>query len=306
MSAAMRDDWGQKLAAAGAVHKNLVVLDADVSASTRSSYFAGAFPERFFNCGVAEGNMTGVAAGLAASGFHPVINTFAVFIALKCVDQLRHDFCYNKLPVIVGGGYGGLSDAYDGPSHQAIADIAILRALPNMEVIVPCDKTQIELALDYALTRQNPVYIRISRLEAPAVSGSAFTSPAPVLLREGADVTVAVTGTPTGAVLAAADILLKDGIHTEVFSVPFVKPLDSAPLARSLTKTGRLVTVEEHSIVGGFGSACLEKLALDGVPFKYTPIGIKDCFGDTGSYPELLAAYGLDATGIAAAITASF
>jgi transketolase len=303
MSAAMRDYWGQKLAAAGAAHKNIIVLDADVSSSTRSNYFSKAFPNRFFNCGVAEGNMTGTAAGLAASGFHPVINTFAVFIALKCIDQLRHDFCYNKLPVIIGGGYGGLSDAYDGPSHQAVADIAILRALPNMEVIVPCDKTQVELAVDYALTRQNPVYIRISRLEAPDIPGSAFASPAPVLLREGADVTVAVTGTLAGAVLEAADILLENGIHAEVFSVPFVKPLDSAPLAESLKKTGRLVTVEEHSIVGGFGSACLEKLALDNVSFKYTPVGIQDTFGNTGSYPELLAAYGLDAAGIAAKIS---
>jgi transketolase len=144
----MREAYGKKLAALGRDNPGIVVLDADVSGSTKSSYFAGAFPGRFFNCGVAEGNMAGVAAGLAASGFHPVINAFAIFLALKSADQIRNDICYNRLPVVIAGAYGGLSDSYDGASHQSVADIAIFRAMPNMEVIVPADNGQVEGALN--------------------------------------------------------------------------------------------------------------------------------------------------------------
>jgi transketolase len=294
MNVTMRDAFGKKLADLGAVNKKLVVLDADVSGSTKSGIFAQAFPDRFFNCGVAEGNMAGVAAGLAAAGFHPVINAFAIFIALKCTDQIRHDFCYNKLPVVISGAYGGLSDSFDGASHQSIADIAILRSLPNMEVIVPGDNRQAELALEYALTQKHPVYIRLTRNDTPDIPKSdGFMSKTPILLKSGTDVTIAATGLVSRIALDAAGLLAQSGVDAEVFSVPFVKPIEGTVLEDSARKTGRLVTVEEHSVVGGFGSACLEKLAKSGVTFSYLPIGVQDTFGDTGAYNELLAVYGL-------------
>ncbi|GHV94961.1 transketolase [Spirochaetia bacterium] len=303
MSLIMRDAFGKKLAELGAANKKLVVLDADVSGSTKSGIFAQAFPDRFFNCGVAEGNMAGVAAGLAASGFHPVINAFAIFVALKCTDQIRHDFCYNKLPVIIAGAYGGLSDSYDGASHQSIADIAILRSLPNMEVIVPGDNKQAELALEYAVSQKHPVYIRLTRNDTADISVSnGFGTKAPILLKSGSDVTVAATGLASQLALDAAALLEKEGVSAEVFSAPFVKPIEGTALETSVRKTGRLVTVEEHSVVGGFGSACLEKLAKSGVQFSWLPIGVQDTFGDTGAYDELLAAYGLSARAIADAV----
>ena len=303
MSITMRDAFGQKLAELGAVNKKLVVLDADVASSTKSGIFAQAFPDRFFNCGVAEGNMTGTAAGLAAAGFHPVINAFAIFIALKCMDQIRHDFCYNKLPVVIAGAYAGLSDSFDGASHQSIADISILRSMPNMEVIVPADNNQACLALEYALTQKHPVYIRLTRNDAPDIPASnGFASKAPILLKAGSGVTIAATGLASQIALDAAGQLEKQGISAEVFSVPFVKPIEGTALENSVRKTGRLVTVEEHTVVGGFGGACIEKLAKSGVKFSWLPIGIQDCFGDTGAYNELLAAYGLSAEAIAGAV----
>jgi transketolase len=300
MSVTIRDAYGKKLVELGAVHKDIVVLDADVSGSTKSSYFAKEFPGRFFNCGVSEGNMAGVAAGLAAAGFHPVINAFAIFLALKSTDQIRNDFCYNKLPVVLAGAYGGLSDSFDGASHQSITDIAIMRAMPNMEVIVPGDKTQVEQALEYAVSRKGPVYIRLSRNEACDLPPPKdFSSKAPVLLRKGRDVTIAVSGIPSAMTLEAADILAKGGVEAEVFCLPFIKPLEAAELAQSLRKTGKLVTVEEHNIIGGVGSACLEALNRIGVNFSYCPIGIEDTFTETGPYDRLLAVYGLSAKAIA-------
>ncbi|MDR1256956.1 MAG: 1-deoxy-D-xylulose-5-phosphate synthase, partial [Spirochaetaceae bacterium] len=183
---AMRDAYGKKLAALGETNKKIVVLDADLSGSTRSSYFAKAFPERFFNVGVSEGNMAGAAAGLASAGFTPVINTFSIFITLKCCDQIRHDFCYTGLPLVISGAYGGFSDSYDGASHQAIEDIAIMRALPKTEVIVPCDNRQAELALEYAAGQNHPVFLRLSRNEVedvPVYDG--FAAKTPIKLRDG-------------------------------------------------------------------------------------------------------------------------
>ncbi|GMO26209.1 MAG: transketolase family protein [Termitinemataceae bacterium] len=308
MSEAMRDTFGKALAEAGKTNKKLVVLDADVSSSTKTSYFAKAFPQRFFNCGVSEGNMAGVAAGLATAGYHPVINSFAIFLVDKAFDQIRHDFCYNHLPLVIAGAYGGLSDSFDGPSHQSIADIAMLRALPNLEVIVPSDSPQANLALEYALGRDCPVYIRLNRNAFPELTvQKGFSQKQPILLRSGKDVSIAANGITVHAALEAANLLEKDGIDTEIFSVPFLKPLDVSPLAASVKKTGKLVTTEEHNILGGAGSAILEQLVkgkgLCGT-FSYLPIGIEDCFGDTGPYDTLLAAFGLDANGIASKVKA--
>jgi transketolase len=244
-----------------------------------------------------------VAAGLAAAGYHPVINAFAIFAALKCTDQLRHDFCYNKLPLVIAGAYGGLSDSYDGASHQAIADIAIMRALPNMQVIVPADGTQACLALEYAFTQHGPVYIRLNRNAMPELStAKGFSDRDGVVLKSGKDVTLAVNGIVAHAALEAAKLLAAAGIDAEVISAPWVKPFGAAAIAESVKKTGKLVTIEEHSVVGGFGSAALEALVPRGVHFAYQAIGLADCFGDTGGYDELLDKYGLSAPKIAGAV----
>ncbi|MDR3247250.1 MAG: 1-deoxy-D-xylulose-5-phosphate synthase [Treponema sp.] len=300
MSDTMRDAYGKRLAELGKANKKIVVLDADVSGSTKSSYFAKAFPDRFFNCGVSEGNMAGVAAGFAAAGYHPVINAFSIFLALKSADPIRNDMCYNKLPVVIAGAYGGLSDSFDGASHQSVADIAIFRALPNMEVIVPGDNAQAEAALEYALSRQGPVYIRLNRNEMPALPPQQkFAAREPALLRAGYGLTIAASGITASAALEAAALLAKSGIDAEVLSVPFVKPAPGKSLEESVRKTGKLVTVEEHTVMGGAGSAWLEDLSRKGVKFSWLPIGLEDRFGETGPYNELLDAVGLSAKKIA-------
>jgi transketolase len=307
MSEAMREAFGKKLAQAGQTNKKLVVFDADVSSSTKSSIFAKAFPDRFFNVGVSEGNMAGVAAGMASAGFHPVINSFSIFLILKGLDQIRHDFCYNHLPVVIAGAYGGLSDSFDGASHQSIEDIAIMRALPNMEVVVPGDAVQAGLALEYALSRDCPVYIRLNRNAFPDLPTSeGFADKKPICIKNGEldyGVTIAANGITIHAAIEAANLLSDAGIPCDVFSMPFVKPLIPAGVAESLKRTGKLVTIEEHNILGGAGSALLEQLAVNGgVEFDYLPIGMQDCFGDTGPYNELLKKFALDGEGIAAQI----
>ncbi|NCB00767.1 MAG: 1-deoxy-D-xylulose-5-phosphate synthase [Spirochaetia bacterium] len=299
MSVAMRDAFGAKLTELGKTNDKLVVLDADVSSSTKSGLFGKAFPDRFFNVGVAEANLVGVAAGLAANGYHPVVNAFAIFLALKSLDQIRNVFCYNKLPIVIAGAYGGLSDSFDGASHQSISDIALMRVMPNMEVIVPADSRQAELALEYALTRKNPVYIRLNRNAMPAVAEPAdFGAKKVITLKEGKDVTIAANGITTSMVMDAVALLEKKGIDAEVLSIPFVKPLDAEGLAASVKKTGRLVTVEEHLVAGGFGSACLEGLSKMKMTYDFDAIGIEDRFTETGPYDALLAKYGLSAEAI--------
>ena len=242
-----------------------------------------------------------MAAGLATCGYHPVINAFAIFIALKSTDQIRNDICYNNLPVIIAGAYGGLSDSFDGASHQAIEDIAIMRALPNMEVIVPSDSRQAELALEYALTRKNPVYIRLNRNAMPDIDTDrdAFFQAKAVKCIEGTDVTIAANGITASMACEAAEILKKDGINAEVFSVPFVKPLDTASIFESVAKTGALVTVEEHLLAGGFASAIAEEAFKAQIKCKVDNIAIEDRFGETGPYVPLLAKYGLSGENIA-------
>ncbi len=300
MTMAMREAFGRHLALMGETHPELVVLDADVSSSTKSAFFGKAFPERFFNVGVAEGNLAGVAAGLATAGYHPVINAFSIFLSLKSIDQIRNDMCYNKLPVVIAGAYGGLSDSFDGASHQAIEDIAFFRALPNMEVIVPSDAHQAELALEYALERKNPVYIRLNRNAMPDIETKRedFMTAKPVLMREGRDITIAANGITASMALDASDLLSKKGIEAAVFSVPFVKPLDASPIFSSAEKTGRLVTVEEHLLAGGFSSALAEEAFRNGFNFKVDTIGIEDRFGESGPYIDLLAKYGFSAQAI--------
>jgi transketolase len=299
MSEAMREAWGQALLENGKTNPNLVVLDADVSSSTKSKYFGEAYPERFFNCGVAEGNRVGTAAGMATMGLHPVVNAFAIFLALKAADQIRNDICYNNLPVIIAGAYGGLSDSFDGASHQSITDIALMRAFPNMQVIVPSDATQAKMALTYALKQKGPVYVRLNRNAMPDIpSSDAFYDCKVIKCSEGSDITIAANGITASFANEAAKELKAKGINAEVLSVPFVKPLDVEGLEKSVAKTGKLLTIEEHNVIGGFSSAISEAFMKRGVHCAFDSIGIADTFTESGPYEELLAKYGISTENI--------
>ena len=302
MGETMRDAFGKKLAALGAEKKDLVVLDADVSSSTKSSYFAKAFPERFFNVGVAEANMVDIAGGLATAGFRPVVNAFAIFLALKGTDQIRNVLSYNSLPVVLAGAYGGLSDSFDGASHHSLTDIAIMRSIPGLKVIVPGDAVDAARALEYALTCNGPVYIRLSRNDNPGLPArDAKQSVEKIrVLREGSDLTIAATGLCVSMALEAAELLAKKGVKAEVLDVASIKPLDVEALAASVKKTGKLVTAEEGNVVGGLAGACTEALGEKGVSFKLARIGVQDCFTESGPYTAILAKYGISAADIAA------
>ncbi len=298
---AMRDALGQALVELGPKMPELVVLDADVSASTKTAGFAKAFPDRFFNVGVAEANMADIAAGMATAGLRPVINSFSLFLALKCADQIRNTICYNNLPVVLAGAYGGLSDSYDGASHQAILDVAMMRALPNMVVIVPADAVEMRQSLELALRRNGPTFIRGCRNETPVL----FEGAAPLeigkarKLRDGRDLTIAACGVPVVMAMEAADRLARDGISVDLLAVATVKPMDEAALAASAAKTKKVLAVEEHNIVGGFGGAVAEALARH-APAKMGFVGVQDRFTESGEYNALMKKYGISVEAIVA------
>ncbi len=296
---ALRDAFGQALVDFADTFPEMVVLDADVSSSTKTGMFAEGHPDRFFNVGVAETNMVGIAAGLATCGLRPVISTFALFLALKCADQVRNDLCYNKLPVILAGGYGGLSDSYDGASHQAITDLAVMRAMPNMTVVVPADAAEMPQALRQALRREGPTYIRLSRNPGPVLfeNDDQFQIGKIRKMRDGSDLTIAVCGIPTAYALEAAELLGKQGISVDLLEVATIKPLDVEALAQSAAKTGRVLAVEEHNIYGGLGGAIAEALASHS-PAKMDFVGVQDCFTESGGYDELMIKYGISTEAI--------
>ncbi|HPW46485.1 MAG TPA: transketolase C-terminal domain-containing protein [Rectinema sp.] len=301
MGETMRDAFGKYLAKLGNYRDDLVVLDADVSSSTKSSYFAKAFPNRFFNVGVAESNMVDIAGGLATAGLRPVVNAFAIFLSLKATDQIRNVLAYNRLPVVLVGAYGGLSDSFDGASHQSLEDIAIMRSIPGLEVIIPADSSEALRALEYALEQDCPVYIRLNRNQIPDLEARSDDEPLTRIraLRSGCDVTIAASGICVSIALKAAEILADYGISAEVLDVASIKPLDISTLSASVARTGRLVTAEEHSIMGGLGSACVEALAEKGIAFRLRRIGVRDCYTESGPYEILLAKYGINAEEIA-------
>ncbi|HOK44419.1 MAG TPA: transketolase C-terminal domain-containing protein [Bryobacteraceae bacterium] len=294
--AAMRDALGDALLELAPRFPDMVVLDADVSSSTRTAAFGKAYPERFFNVGVAEANMVDIAAGMATCGLRPVASTFAIFLTLKAGDPIRNTICYGKLPVIFAAGYGGLSDSYDGASHQSIADLAVVRAMPNMTVVVPADVIEVRQALEAALLMEGPVYIRLSRNPTPVL----FEGSPPLeigkirKLRDGSDLTIAVCGVPTFMAIEAADRLAASGISVDLLEVSTLKPIDAEALARSAAKTRRVLTVEEHSIHGGLAGAVAETLGRL-APARMDFIGIEDTFPESGDYMELLKKYGISA-----------
>jgi len=298
---AMRDALGQALVELAPEIPELVVLDADVSASTKTGGFAKAYPQRFFNVGVAEANMADIAAGMATAGLRPVVNTFSLFLALKCADQIRNTICYNNLPVVLAGAYGGLSDSYDGASHQAILDIAMLRTLPNMVVIVPADAEETRQALKLALRRDGPTFIRGCRNETPVLFEGAepFQIGKARKLRNGSDVTIAACGVPVVMAMEAAEQLATEGISADLLAVATVKPIDEKALATSALKTGAVLAVEEHNVYGGFGGAVAEALAKH-APARMDFIGVQDRFTESGPYDALLKKYGISVEAIVA------
>ena len=290
----MREAFGQALVELAASHPEMTVLDADVSASTRSVLFGKRYPERFFNVGVAEANMVDIASGMATCGLRPVVNTFALFVTLKGADQIRNIISYNNLPVVLAGAYAGLSDSFDGASHQSVLDIAIMRAMPNMTVVVPADSVEVRQAIAAAITRDGPTYIRICRNSTPVL----FENAPPLeigrirKIRDGADLTIAVCGVPTFMAVEAAERLETSGIAVDLLEVSTVKPLDRATLFESARKTRRVLTVEEHTVIGGLAGAVAEALGRH-VPTRMDSVGLQDCFAESGPYTELLAKYGI-------------
>jgi transketolase len=298
-----RDAYGEALLRLGELDPRVVALDADLSSSTRSARFAARFPERYFEMGIAEQNLYGVAAGLAAGGKIPFASTFAVFATERAFNQIRQSIAYPNLNVKIVTSHGGFTASGDGGSHQSLIDVGLMRCLPNMTVIVPADAVQAGQAVLAAAEHTGPVYLRMGKSEVPGIfeAGSPFRIGEALLLRPGRDVTVLVAGTLLGQALRAAEELEREGTSVELLCVPTVKPLDRERIADSARKTGAVVTVEEHSVIGGLGSAVAELLAADRpVPMAF--VGVNDVFGESGSEEELYARHGLTAQGIAAKV----
>ena len=296
---ATRVSYGEELVAVGAARDDFVVLDADRAAATQTSRFKAAYPDRFFDCGIAEGNMVGVAAGIAAAGKKVFCSTFAMFAAGRAFEQVRNSIGYPHLNVNICATHAGISVGEDGATHQCCEDIALMRSIPGMTVIVPSDDTEARAAVRAALDCAGPVYIRLGRLAAPVINDPVaydFKMGRGVTLREGGDVTIVATGLMVAAAIEAAEALSAKGVAAEVINIHTVKPLDEELVRASAKKTGRVVTCEEHSIIGGLGDAVLAALASDPVPVR--KVGINDVFGESGPALELLKKYGLDATGI--------
>uniref|UniRef100_A0A831UFL7 Transketolase family protein n=1 Tax=Geobacter metallireducens TaxID=28232 RepID=A0A831UFL7_GEOME len=290
---ATRDAYGQTLAELGEENTSIVVLDADLSGSTKTSVFAKKFPERFFNMGIAEANMVGTAAGLAAAGKVPFVSTFAIFAVGRAWEQVRQSVAYPKANVKIVATHGGVTVGEDGGSHQSVEDIAIMRAVPNMTVIVPADGPETARAIRAAAAHKGPVYVRLGRNKVPTVTADApFEIGKGVQLAEGTDLTFVTTGLMTAQALAAAQSLKGEGISARVVHLATVKPLDGDILLKAARETGAIVTAEEHSIVGGLGGAVAEFLA-ENCPVPLKRVGVNDRFGTSGKAEELLKYFGL-------------
>lgn len=302
MGKATREAYGEALKEIGGKNEQIVVLDADLSKSTKTNVFAKAYPQRFFNVGIAEQNLVGTAAGLAASGKTPFVSTFAMFAAGRAFEQIRNSVCYPKLNVKVAATHAGLTVGEDGASHQAIEDVSLMRSLPNMTVLVPADEEETRQAIAWAAAYQGPVYIRLGRMSVDNVSpeGYVFAPAKAAVLTEGNDVALIANGVMVMAALEAAKTLAAEGIQARVINMASVKPLDEAAVVSASKETGAIVTCEEHSIIGGLGSAVAEVLA-EQAPAPLERVGVKDTFGESGKPKELLAKYGLTAADVAEA-----
>ena len=292
---ATREAYGKALAKLGSENKNIVVLDADLSKSTKTADFLKEHPERFFNIGIAEGDLVVTAAGLSTCGKIPFASTFAMFAAGRAFEQIRNSICYPRLNVKIAATHAGLTVGEDGASHQAIEDISIMRSIPNMTVICPSDDVETEAAVRAAAEYNGPVYIRLGRSSVPTINDEnnyKYEIGKAVKLKEGKDVTIVATGIMVSKALDAANLLKEEGIDAEVINIHTIKPIDSESLIESARKTGAVITCEEHNIIGGLGSAVCEVLAENvAVPVKR--IGVNDTFGESGKPAQLLEKYGL-------------
>lgn len=297
---ATRDSYGNALAELGSKHDDIVVLDADLAAATKTGVFKKAYPERFIDCGIAESNMIGVAAGLAAAGKVPFASSFAMFAAGRAFEQVRNSVGYPHLNVKIGATHAGISVGEDGATHQCNEDIALMRTIPGMVVINPSDDIEAKAAVQAAYEHEGPVYMRFGRLAVPVINDNEnykFELGKGVVLREGKDVTIIATGLPVSNCLTAAEKLSADGIEAKVINIHTIKPLDSELVIKAAKETGKVVTVEEHSVIGGLGSAVCDVLS-ENEPTKVLKIGINDTFGESGPAAELLVKYGLDSDSI--------
>lgn len=302
---ATRDAYGKALVALGAENKDIVVLDADLSKSTKTADFAKAYPERFFNMGIAEANLMGTAAGLAAAGKIPFASTFAIFATGRAFEQIRNSIAYPKLNVKIAATHSGITVGEDGGSHQAVEDVAIMRAMPNMTVLVPADGEETKQAIYAAAKYDGPVYIRMGRLSVPLLfdENYKFEIGKANVLREGEDCTIFANGVMVAPALDAAKELEEEGLKVAVVNVASVKPLDRETIISYAQKTKAVVTAEEHNIIGGLGSAIAEVLSEE-VPTPIVRVGIKDTFGESGRPLELLEKYGLTKEDVKAGVKA--
>ena len=288
-----RDIYGKTLVELGQKDKDIVVSDADLSGSTRTSYFAKKFPERFFNFGVAEQNMMATAAGLASCGKIVFVSTFAMFATGRAWDQVRNTICYNNFNIKIVATHAGITVGEDGSSHQALEDIALMRIIPNMNIIVPCDAPQTRDAVIIATNKPGPFYIRLGRSKVPTIEGKkGFKFGKAEVLREGDDVTLAACGLMVKFALDASYALAEDGIKARVVNLHTIKPFDYDTIIEAATQTRRIVVCEEHSITAGLAS-CIDEVVTGVCPVKVARVGIKNQFGQSGSPKELLEKYGL-------------
>ena len=301
---ATRESYGNALAELGKEKENLVVLDADLAGATKTGVFKKAFPDRFIDCGIAECNMAGIAAGLSTCGKVPFMSTFAMFAAGRAYEQIRNSIGYPHNNVKIGATHAGISVGEDGASHQCLEDLALMREIPGMVVLNPSDDIEAKAAVRAAYDHDGPVYMRFGRSAVPVINDRPdykFEIGKGIVLREGKDLTIFATGLCVPEALAAAEILKDKGVDAEVINIHTIKPLDCELVISSAKKTGRVYTAEEHSINGGLGSAVAEVLS-EHCPTLLTRIGINDVFGESGPAGELIKKYGLDGESIAAKI----
>ena len=297
---ATRESYGNALVELGKEKEDLVVLDADLAAATKTGIFKKAFPERHIDCGIAEANMTGIAAGMSTCGYVPFISTFAMFVAGRSFEQVRNSIGYPHLNVKIGATHAGISVGEDGATHQCNEDLALMREIPGMVVINPSDDIEAKAAVRAAYEHAGPVYLSFGRLAVPVINDRPdyhFEIGKGVVLKEGTDVTIFATGLCVSSALEAAEKLKEDGIDAEIVNIHTIKPIDRELVIASAKKTGKVVTAEEHSVIGGLGSAVAEVLSEE-APTKLLRIGVEDVFGESGPAKELVAKYGLDGNGV--------
>ena len=298
---ATRQSYGNALAELGDQFPNMIVLDADLAGATQSRIFRDKYPDRFIDCGICEGNMMSIAAGLSTTGVIPVAGSFAMFAAGRAYEQVRNSIGYPHLNVKIGATHAGISVGEDGASHQCLEDMALMRAIPGMTVLSPADDTEAKEVVRAALEMDGPVYMRFGRFATPVIYDEThhFEIGKGTMLREGTDVTIVATGLCVAAAIEAADLLAQEGIDAEIIDMASIKPLDEEMILASAARTGKVITAEEHSIIGGLGSAVCECLSEKAeAPFRFARIGMRDQFGETGTAAQFIHKYGLDADGI--------